>query len=148
MEFYLKHPIAVTACYDLVVQNSLLATWHFAVVCPGRIGLLIASEPMGERAFRLNRFFRHNGPIYLAQRARTKKLTQSAQSLTGTGKEHDTTHRAIEPMHQTKEYIAGLVVALGNVLLYRIQKRGVASLIALHDLTRFLGYDNYVIIFV
>ena len=109
---------------------------------------LVAPKPVDEHALRLRRSLAHDGPVRLTDATVAKKRIHTRQSLAGLGKDDGARDRSIEAMHNADEHVARLGVFLSDPLPQLIRQRGIARLIALHDLVARLADGDQVIVFV
>ena len=77
-----------------------------------------------------------------------KHIVQTTQRLRGPCENDQSTDRTVQSMHNTQEYCSGFGILLLDIQFHRLGERGVAGLVALHDLPCTLRDDDYVVIFV
>jgi len=148
VKMYLKKGETIRVTDDLVVEDGLLGIGTLVVVGVALVLLLVAQEPVCQRAFRLTRFVLHQRPVGLLHGSHTEHLVETRQCLAGSREDHYPTHRTIQAMYDAEEYGTGLGILLLDICLHRLGEWGVAGLVALHDLPCTLRDDDYVVIFV
>ena len=140
----------------IAVRGGQQTIMKLGTTCARPVGLadvafvlsLVAPKPVDEHALRLRRSLAHDGPVRLTDAAVAKERIHTRQSLAGLGKDDGARDRSIEAMHNADEHVARLSVFLSDPLPQLIRQRGIARLIALHDLVARLADGDQVIVFV
>ena len=103
---------------------------------------------MRQCTFGLFRGILHDGPIGLVYFAVGKHRIQTCQCLGGTCKQHQSEHRTVQTMNNTKEDVARFGIRFLDVLLHCFAQGFVTSLVALYNFPCRLRNNDDVIIFV
>ena len=145
---HLQEAVAVAVANDAVVKYRLLRPGLFCSVGIALVLLLVAHQPVGQRALGLAGRVLHNGPVGLVHLALGKHPVQSAQRLRRAGKDHQSAHGPVEPVHHAQEHVARLLVLLLQIVLHQLRQRPVARLVALHYFAALLGDDDDMVVLV
>ena len=149
LQFYFEEEVAFALCHNTIVEDSLLAAWHFAVVGTGCVLLLVARQPMRKRPFLLRRTVGNDGEVGLLDCLMLgKHLVEPGQSLACLGKQDNAADRTVQPVNNTEIDVTGLLILVLQVSLHQIRQRDIASLVSLNDVPCFLCYGYQMIIFV
>ena len=73
---------------------------------------------------------------------------QALQRLGGLGQQADAAHRAVQPVGEAQEDLAGLAVPLRDEGLVGLRQRLVARLVALRDLAHALAHHQQVVVLI
>src|SRR5437868_3408953 len=85
--------------------------------------VLVLEQPVLERAGGTGPFALNDRPINLFDAALAKLLGQPGRRLAGPGKQQHSRHGPVQSMDHTQEYVAGLLIFLFEVTLYRTVQR-------------------------
>lgn len=149
MKRHLEEEVAVALCHEAIVEHRLLAVRNLTVVGSGCVLLLVAREPMRERAFWLRRPGSDDGKVGLPDGLMLgKHLIEPGQSLTRLGKQHNAADWTVEPVNHTKIDVPWLLIPVLQVILHHIRQGDIASLVSLHDVPCLLSDGNQVVVLV
>ena len=148
VEIYFEEGVVVVGSDGTEVERSLFGVGLLAVVGIRLVLLLVSQEVVLQMGGLADGRRRYDGPIGLAYLIGAEHLVEPCQGLAGAGKDDDATHRAVEPMNDTKEDGARLGVGFLDVLFHHVAQGGVASLVALYDFSRLLVDNDDVVVFV
>ena len=113
----------------LIVENRLLGLGDSGFNDPNCISMMMLLEPVSEGALRGIDHAGHHSQVGFLQRPLTNLICQSGCRLGGLGKDHHSTHRAIQALHQSQEYLARLLVTLLAPALEQTQQIWAATVI-------------------
>lgn len=156
--------LVMTTCVEHYLQQMVAAIAHSegAVVKDGQLAVGIgfvghkalvqsrhAVDIILEMAFLLRRGVLHNRPVaFLEIATLLNHHVQPSQSLAGFGEDHSTAHRAVQPMDDTAEDVAHLVVTHTQESTNLVRHTDIARLVALGDLATLLVEHQQVVVFV
>ena len=102
------------------MQDRLLAAGSLLVVRVTFVLLLVSYHIMYQLPLFLGRAVFHHCPIGLLHLAVLEHLVETGKGLTGLGKNNKTAHGTVQPVRNTNENIAGLIVLFLQILLYSL----------------------------
>ncbi|CDF22225.1 unknown [Prevotella sp. CAG:617] len=115
----LKQIITVALRNKPVGQFGQLAARHLLPVGVALVLPLVARKPVLQPSFQSRRRLTHNGPISLFNlMSLAEQGIHALQGFAGTGKNHASAHRAVEPVRNAQKHGARLGVTFLDVILY------------------------------
>ena len=130
-----------------ILQTRQLGISTWRIVGVRAVIFAIAADVMYQLALLRNGHLLGDRPIGFAHLATTDHLVQTHQRLARLGKQHRTTHGAVDAMHNTQKDIARLTVALLDEGLDLILQRALARGVGLHQITTmFIDHQQVVVL--
>ena len=123
-KMYLKKRVALRLPYLTVLKSGLLQvpladsmevrspSVRSRLVGEALVLCCISIDIVSEKPALLRHGLVHDGPVELVHLAVAEHLGESAERLVRAGEDHDAACRAVQPVRQAQEHIAGLVVLL------------------------------------
>ena len=152
MERYLKQMVpSLRGGESTVVEDGLFGEWIGMGISSNDerlVQFLVAYEMVFQMPFGLWWHILHYGVVYLGTVALFDNLVHATERFGGLCKKYHATDRTVQPMNNATEYVPRLAVTLFDEHFDFISQTGVASLVALNNLSGQLVEGDKVIVLI
>ena len=145
---HFQQVIVIRAAQQFIIELGARSALHLALECLRHVLRLIFYKIVHEISFRGGRPVLHHRPICFLDIFGAEHFIEPCKRFACARKQHDPAHRPVDAMHCSEEYLSRLLIFFLDVLLYELAQRGIACLVALHDIGRPLIDSDDVIVFV